>query len=113
MNDALRLGEEVDLSQTWGAAEGITRGVCRLLGDMGCAVLCEFKLTSRRRVDVMGLTAAGQFLAVEVKSSPANFRTDSKWPEYLPFCDRFYFAVSSEFTLDILPAGHGLIIAVV
>ena len=78
---------------------------------MGCAVLCEFKLTSRRRVDVMGLTAAGQFLAVEVKSSLADFRTDSKWPEYLPFCDRFYFAVSSEFPLDILPVGHGLIIA--
>lgn len=111
MNETLPLDDETDLSRPWTAAEGISRGVCRLLTDMGCAVLCEFKLTSRRRVDVMGLTGAGQFLAVEVKSSVADFRADSKWPEYLPFCDRFYFAVTTDFPVDILPTGHGLIIA--
>ena len=92
-------------------ASGITRGVCRLLSDMGFAPLVEFRLTSGRRVDVMGLGAGDRFLAVEVKSSVADFRADGKWPEYGPFCDWFYFAVGSDFPLDILPEDCGLMMA--
>jgi len=92
-------------------AEGLCRGVCRLLTDLGYATLPEFKLTSRRRVDVMGLAPGGHFLAVEIKSSAADFRADGKWPEYLAFCDRFYFAVAEDFPQTLLPAECGLIIA--
>lgn len=94
-----------------GIAEGLCRGVCRLLADMGYAALPEFKLTSRRRVDVMGLSPSGQFLAVEIKSCLADFRADGKWPEYLAFCDRFYFAVGEDFPHAVLPAECGLIVA--
>ena len=92
-------------------ASDITRGVCRLLGDMGYRVVREFKLSSGRRVDVAGLDRAGKFVVVEVKSSTADFRSDGKWPSYLEFCDAFYFAVSPDFPTEILPIEHGLIFA--
>jgi len=89
----------------------VTRGVCRLLVDMGYQVIREFKLPSGRRVDVAGLDASGKFVVVEVKSSPADFLSDRKWQDYLLYCDRFYFSVNAEFPKDILPVDYGLIIA--
>lgn len=88
----------------------ITRGVCRLLADMGFRVIREFRLGSGRRVDVAGLNASGKFAVVEVKSSVADFRSDNKWQDYLAYCDLFYFAVTADFPKDILPAEFGLII---
>ena len=93
------------------AAEGLARGVCRLLADMGYGTLSEFKLKSRRRADVIGLAGGGQFLIVEVKSSPGDFRSDGKWPEYLPFCDAFYFAVARDFPIRLLPPDCGVMVA--
>ena len=92
-------------------ADDITRGVIRLMGDLGYAPLTEFKLASRRRVDVAALDRDGRFVVVEVKSSLADFRADNKWSEYLDFCDFFYFAVAPDFPKDILPDDHGLIYA--
>lgn len=92
-------------------APGITRGTGRLLRDMGFEVLEEFKLTSRRRADIAGLDRTGRFVIVEVKSSLADFRADAKWPEYVPHCDAFYFAVAGDFPKGVLPADEGLIIA--
>lgn len=99
-----------------GAAEDtpalrITRGVTRLLTQMGYATLHEFKLTSRRRVDVAGLDAGGRFAMVEVKSCLADFRADRKWPEYLAYADFFYFAVDPGFPREVLPEDTGLIVA--
>ena len=94
-----------------GAAGGIARGACRLLGDMGYAAVLEFKLRSRRRVDVIGLDRAGSFIIVEVKSSLADFRADGKWPEYLDYCDSFYFAVGRDFPVIELPAECGVMVA--
>ena len=92
-------------------ADDITRGVIRLMGDLGYAPLTEFKLTSRRRVDVAALDRDGRFVVVEVKSSLSDFRADNKWSEYLDFCDFFYFAVAPDFPQDVLPGEHGLIYA--
>ena len=89
----------------------LARGVCRLLRDLGYTPLTEFKLTSRRRVDVMGLDKGGRFVIVEIKSSVADFRADAKWPEYADFGDLFYFAVARDFPVEILPADQGLMVA--
>jgi hypothetical protein len=64
-----------------------------------------------RRADLMALSARGELTIVEVKSSLEDFRTDGKWPEYAPFCDRFYFAVAPEFPRHVLPQEPGLIVA--
>lgn len=92
-------------------AQAVARGVCRLLGGLGQASLTEFTLGTGRRVDVIGLTGDGRITVVEIKSSLADFRADQKWPEYLEFCDRFYFAVPQDFPQEVLPADQGLMVA--
>ena len=93
------------------AAAGLVRGVARLLDGLGYRVLAEFPLGNGRRVDVAGLDRRGSITVVEVKSSLADFRADGKWPEYLEFCDRFYFAVAADFPLAALPEDTGVIVA--
>ncbi|MDP6172789.1 MAG: MmcB family DNA repair protein [Rhodospirillales bacterium] len=93
------------------AAPCISRGVCRLLAHMGFSPMTEFRLTSKRRVDVMGLDKGGHFLIAEIKSSLADFRADGKWTEYPAYGDLFYFAVGPEFPREVLPEGVGVMIA--
>ena len=92
-------------------AGDIARGICRYLRNLGYSPLTEFKLLSKRRVDVIGLNKAGQFIIIEIKSSVADFRSDDKWQEYLPFSDQMYFAVANGFPLEILPDECGIMIA--
>jgi len=91
--------------------ERVCRGVCRMLDEMGYGVLTEFRLTTPRRVDVIALADDGEFVIVEIKSSIADYRGDRKWQEYLPYCDRFFFAVPDTFPFDALPPDAGLIVA--
>ena len=71
----------------------------------------SFTLASGRRVDVMALSPSGQLWIVEIKSSLEDFRADLKWPEYRDFCDRLYFAITTELMPEIMSAEAGLIIA--
>jgi len=89
----------------------LARGVARLFDAMAHASLAEFSLRSGRRADLLALDGDGKFTIVEIKSSLADFRADSKWPDYLEFCDRFYFAVPQGFPIDVLPETEGLMIA--
>ena len=91
-------------------ARKLARGICRTLRALGYGALTEFTLRSGRRVDVIGLNAAGEFLIVEVKISEADFRADRKWPDYLEFCDGFYFAVPEGFPQRLLPEECGLMV---
>jgi len=94
-----------------GRAEGLARGVCRLLDAMGICSLVEVPLGTGRRADVLGQDGKGRFLIVEIKSGIADFRTDAKWQDYRNHCDRLYFAVSNDFPLDVLPQDVGVIVA--
>ncbi len=89
----------------------LARGVMRALADLGYESLSEFRVGKGRRVDVMGLDRDGRFVAVEIKTSEADFRADGKWHDYLPYCDAFYFAVPEGFPRLILPEAHGLMVA--
>jgi len=100
-----------DLAANEQGASDLARGVMRLLDDLGYRSLTEFSLKNNRRADVAGVDRRGNIVIVEIKSSVADFRSDNKWPEYLDFCDQFYFAVSADFPREILPADQGQIIA--
>jgi hypothetical protein len=89
----------------------VTRGAARLLVDLGYAPLAEVTLPNGRRADLVALGPKGDVLIVEVKSGLEDFRVDRKWPEYAPYCDAFYFAVSPDFPEGILPDEPGLIVA--
>jgi len=89
----------------------VTRGVIRLFIDMGLSPLLEFTLPNGRRADVVGLDRKGLLICAEVKSCREDFEVDSKWREYLDYCDAFYFATPQSFPHDLLPGSEGLIIA--
>ena len=72
----------------------VTRGAARLLVDLGYAPLTEVTLPNGRRADLMALSAKGELVIFEVKSGIEDYRVDRKWHEYLPYCDRFAFAVA-------------------
>lgn len=89
----------------------VQRGVARLMRASGFAVLPEFTLATGRRADIMGIGEGGEIWIVEIKSSPVDFRTDFKWPEYRDYCDRLFFAIPSSMDPDMMPADTGLIVA--
>ncbi len=104
-------GSRPDLSGAPLSTADITRGAVRLFESMGFRTLTELRLVSGRRVDVIGMDGRGRFAVAEVKSCLADWRADSKWPGYLPFCDWFYFAVGPDFPRDRLPADAGIVVA--
>jgi len=89
----------------------IQRGVARLLRSANFAVLPEFTLASGRRADIMAISDGGEIWIVEIKSSPEDFRSDGKWPEYRDYCDRLFFAIPTSMEPELMPAEAGLIIA--
>ncbi len=92
-------------------AASLARGVCRALDQLGYASLLEFSLANGRRTDVLALGKCGDLIAVEIKTSLADFRADQKWPTYLEFADRLYFAVASGFPIALIPADCGVMVA--
>lgn len=109
------LFDESDLFQSQArqspVAASVARGTCRLLDQMGFAPLMELPLGIGRRVDIMALGRRGELITIEIKSCLADFRADSKWEDYLDYCDRFFFAVPPDFPLEVLPKETGLIVA--
>ncbi len=92
-------------------AADIASGVLRLMARFDFVGVTEMTLVNARRADVCALGPKGELSIVEIKSSIADFKSDQKWHEYRPFCDRFYFAVGHDFPQDLIPQDAGLIIA--
>ena len=92
------------------AAE-VARGVCRLLLQDGYAPILEFTLPNGRRLDVAAIGPGGEILGVEIKVALADLRGDTKWPEYLDYCDLFYFAIPPDFPPEHVPHQTGLMVA--
>ena len=98
-------------------ATDVVRGTSRLLHRAGIAPLNEVPLGNNRRADIVGLDLQGRITLVEVKVSTADLRGDLKWPEYLDYCDRFFWAVPDGFPLGdfdlpwFQPERCGLIVA--
>jgi hypothetical protein len=89
----------------------VCRGACRLMRQAGYAVLLELPLPDGRRADIFAVGSAGDITIVEVKSSIEDWRVDAKWPDYLAWCDRLFFAVPVDFPHGLIPAELGLIVA--
>jgi hypothetical protein len=89
----------------------IARGVMRHFSQMGLPSLSEYSPVRGLRVDVIVLAPSDEIWIVECKSSKIDFKSDKKWQNYLEWCDRYFWAVDSDFPKDILPFDTGLIIA--
>jgi hypothetical protein len=98
-------------------AADVVRGVTRLLAREGCYAVSEVSLGNGRRADLMGLCPRGFVTIVEVKVARADLLGDDKWPAYLDYCDRFFWAIPLGFDADLLerpgllPDRAGLIVA--
>lgn len=98
-------------------AADVARGVCRLLHAAGIPALTEVPLGNGRRADVLGLGPDGRLTLVEIKVAMGDLRGDLKWPDYLDYCDRFFWAVPAEFPQGpfaedwFQPARCGLMVA--
>jgi hypothetical protein len=92
-------------------ALGVARGVSRLLIQEGYSPILEFTLANGRRLDVAALGADGTMVGVEIKVAVADLKGDQKWPEYLEFCELFYFAIPPDFPEELVPESTGLIVA--
>lgn len=89
----------------------LARGVARAMRQFDFVTVEELVPTLGLRVDVMALGPKGEVWIIECKSSRADYMVDRKWQGYLPWCDRFFWAVDGDFPTDLLPAESGLIIA--
>jgi hypothetical protein len=82
------------------AAQDVARGITRLFFRQDLFALCEVPLPNGRRADMMAVDARGMLTIVEIKVSRADLMGDQKWPDYLDYCDRFFWAVPSGFSLE-------------
>ncbi len=89
----------------------LARGVSRHLRSHDFVSVEELVPSQGLRVDVMGLGPKGEIWIVECKSSRVDFQSDRKWQGYLEWCDRFFWAVNSDFPTELLPDDTGLILA--
>jgi len=104
-------------SLSFSGAPAVARGVSRLFLRNQIMVQPEVSLRNNRRADLMGLTIKGEIIIVEIKCSRADLLGDQKWPEYLDYCDRFFWAVPAGFDIGplhsdaFMPERAGVIIA--
>jgi hypothetical protein len=98
-------------------AQDVARGVSRLFFRQDLFAICEVPLPNGRRADMMAICPKGLLTIVEIKVSRADLLGDQKWPDYLDYCDRFFWAVPQGFGLEPFgeeargPALSGLIVA--
>jgi hypothetical protein len=99
------------------AARDVARGIGRLFARNDIWCLAEVPIRNGRRADLMGIDARGQVVIVEIKVARADLLGDAKWPDYLDFCDRFYWGLPPGLdrapleTEAYRPATCGLIVA--
>ena len=109
--------DSASTSLSFSGAQAVARGVSRLFLRNQIMVQPEVSLRNNRRADLMGLTIKGEIIIVEIKCSRADLLGDQKWPEYLEYCDRFFWAVPAGFDIGplhsdaFMPERAGLIIA--
>jgi hypothetical protein len=98
-------------------AADVVRGVSRLLLRHDWLAIPEVPLGNGRRADLLALCPKGMITIIEIKVSRADLLGDGKWPDYLDYCDRYFWAVPTGFDLslferaDLKPDRAGLIVA--
>ena len=91
--------------------------MARMFHRHGLTQFCEVPLPNGRRADLVALDSRGDIVIVEIKVSRADLLGDMKWPDYLDYCDRFFWACPAGFDCSpidgeaFLPERTGLIIA--
>jgi hypothetical protein len=90
----------------------ITTGTIIAIGTTtGIAtVATSTSMTTTRGADIVALGTDATIHIVEIKSSVADFRADTKW-HYRAHCNRLFFAIPETVPVEIMPQDAGLILA--
>lgn len=82
-------------------AKQIYQEVTKYLSSKGYSCHHEVGLNKwgKLRADVLAFNYKQEVIIVEVKSCWQDYKSDSKFLEYLDFCHKLYFAVSQDFPL--------------
>ena len=86
----------------------LARGMARHLTGLGFVSLEEFPPIKGLRVALLALGRKSEIWIIECKSSREDFMSDEKWQNYLPWCDQYFWAVPTDFPVDILPEQTGV-----
>ena len=86
----------------------LARGMARHLTGLGFVSLEEFPPIKGLRVDLLALGRKSEIWIIECKSNREDFMSDEKWQNYLPWCDQYFWAVPTDFPVDILPEQTGV-----
>lgn len=98
-------------------ARAVARGIGRLFARNNIWCLPEMPLRNGRRADLMGLDDKGRIVIVEIKVARSDLLGDAKWPDYLDYCDRFFWGLSPDLDRACLeqpvfkPESCGIIVA--
>lgn len=103
------------MSKVTGIADQLKAQVRRYYTEKCYAVNAEMGLNSggALRADLLAVNMKGEVIVIEVKSGVPDFRSDKKWHKYLPFCNKFYFAVTARTYEKIkadIPKGIGVFV---
>ena len=93
---------ESDVIESLSDAAGVCRGIQRLFARNDVWLMPEMPLRNGRRADLMGLDPKGRIIIVEVKVQRGDLLGDGKWPDYLDFCDRFYWGLPPHLDRNVL-----------
>jgi hypothetical protein len=88
-------------SQTY-SANDVARGIMRLFARNDIWCLPEMPLRNSRRADLMGIDAKGRLVIVEIKVARGDLLGDAKWPDYLEYCDRFFWGLAPDLDRAVL-----------
>jgi hypothetical protein len=85
-------------------------------GKKRYAVHSEMALNKRAslRADVLAINMRHEVIIVEVKSSVADFKSDTKWPKYLELSNKLYFCMTDIVYGKVkkhIPKGIGVLVA--
>ncbi len=106
-----------DSTQTAVDSSAVARGIMRLFARNDIWCIPEMPLKNGRRADLMGVDAKGQIVIVEIKVARSDLLGDNKWPDYLDFCDRFFWGLAPSLDRSLLeseayqPEACGVIVA--
>ena len=89
----------------------VRTGLERHFHALGWVTLAEVTLDGGRRADMVALSPKSDIWIVEIKSSVADMRADTKWEDYRDHCDRLFFATLMDVPEHVFPLEAGLMLA--
>lgn len=94
--------------------EILTKSACSYLLHKGFSCHTEIGLSAhgRLRADVLATDLRGNIIIAEIKSCISDFTQDTKWEQYLKYCDKLYFVVPQRIVPKLQTQLHTTVVGI-